>query len=218
MTKPFYAFIDASNLFYGGVKSLGWRIDYKKLIKYIKSSYNVKRVFYYGGIDLHGFPYDPLGDDLIDLDDLLFYLNKEKSKKRLRKNYYLLVVSDMNKVGFYKKLKEFGYELILKPVKIFKEEDGSIKKKANCDVDMTLDLMKYYEEYEGALVLTGDGDFITVLKYLRNNKKIIRILARGERTAKEIKRFAGGDFRDFNYLREILKFEDKKKGTHIVSP
>jgi len=24
-----YAFIDASNLFYGGEKSLGWKIDYK---------------------------------------------------------------------------------------------------------------------------------------------------------------------------------------------
>ena len=29
-----YAFIDASNLFYGGEKSLGWKIDYEKLLKY----------------------------------------------------------------------------------------------------------------------------------------------------------------------------------------
>jgi len=27
--KPVYAFVDASNLSYGGEKSLGWRIDYK---------------------------------------------------------------------------------------------------------------------------------------------------------------------------------------------
>ncbi len=46
MKKPAYAFIDASNLFYGGVKSLGWKIDYKKLIKYIKTKYLVKKVFY----------------------------------------------------------------------------------------------------------------------------------------------------------------------------
>lgn len=30
-----YAFIDASNLFYGGEKSLGWKIDYEKLLKYL---------------------------------------------------------------------------------------------------------------------------------------------------------------------------------------
>jgi len=26
-----FAFIDASNLFYGGVNSLGWKIEYQKL-------------------------------------------------------------------------------------------------------------------------------------------------------------------------------------------
>ena len=34
-----YAFIDASNLFYGGEKSLGWKIDYLKLIQYLKNKY-----------------------------------------------------------------------------------------------------------------------------------------------------------------------------------
>ena len=36
-----YAFIDASNLFYGGEKSLGWKIDYKKLLGYLKEKYDV---------------------------------------------------------------------------------------------------------------------------------------------------------------------------------
>lgn len=31
-----FAFVDASNLFYGGEKSLGWRIDYQKLLYYLK--------------------------------------------------------------------------------------------------------------------------------------------------------------------------------------
>ncbi|MBI4653082.1 hypothetical protein HY750_02410 [Candidatus Kuenenbacteria bacterium] len=31
-----FAFIDASNFFYGGEKSLGWKIDYKKLLEYLK--------------------------------------------------------------------------------------------------------------------------------------------------------------------------------------
>lgn len=53
--KLTHAFIDASNLFYGGVKSLGWKIDYHKLIKYIKRQYGVSKIFYYGGIELEGF-------------------------------------------------------------------------------------------------------------------------------------------------------------------
>jgi uncharacterized LabA/DUF88 family protein len=38
-----YAYIDASNLFYGGKKSLGWSIDYKKLQSYLKEKYEMKR-------------------------------------------------------------------------------------------------------------------------------------------------------------------------------
>ena len=45
-----YAFIDASNLFYGGEKSLGWKIDYQKLKKYLEDKYSVSRVLYFGGV------------------------------------------------------------------------------------------------------------------------------------------------------------------------
>jgi len=36
-----------------------------------------------------------------------------------------------------------------------------------------------------------------------------KIDSRGPRTAKEIRQFAGGDFRDFEYLKYILKMEEK---------
>lgn len=50
-----YAFIDASNLFYGGEKSLGWKIDYKKLLEYLKEKYGVDHAFYFGGVEIHNF-------------------------------------------------------------------------------------------------------------------------------------------------------------------
>jgi len=38
LKKPMktYVYIDASNLFYGGKKSLGWSIDYEKLARYLR--------------------------------------------------------------------------------------------------------------------------------------------------------------------------------------
>jgi uncharacterized LabA/DUF88 family protein len=204
-----YAFIDASNLFYGGEKSLGWKIDYKKLIGYIKKQYDVTKVFYYGGVELNGFYYSPILKPGIDLEYLQKYMIRSLKAKRITKKRIMELSININRVKFYKKLKEFGYILKLKPVKTFKESDGRISKKANCDVDMTFDLMKLYKEYKGVLILSGDGDFVVVLKYLIENGRGVKILARGERTAKEIRQLAGGDFRDFNYLREILKFEAK---------
>ena len=143
-----FVFIDASNLFYGGEKSLGWKIDYKKLLAYLQEKYDANRIFYFGGVEIHNFKYD------------------------------------------YQK-------------------DGTTKRKANCDVDMAFHLMKEKDTFERAVVLSGDGDFLPVLKYIKEIKKEVVILARGPRTAKEIKQFAGNDFRDFEYLRERIKMQEK---------
>lgn len=205
--KPNYAFVDASNLFYGGVKSLGWKIDYKKLIHYIKTQYKVRKVFYYGGVELNGFPFNVFGEKKIDLKKLLLHLKRITKNKKLSKNSLIEIIKKIQRVKFYLKLEEFGYVLKLKPVKIFREEDGRVSKKANCDVDMTFDLMRLYNDYKGVLILSGDGDFTVVLKYLKETGKEVKILARGERTAREIKQLAGGDFRDFGRLRSKLEYK-----------
>ncbi len=73
---------------------------------------------------------------------------------------------------------------------------------------MTLMLAKEKDSFDRAIILSGDGDFLPVLKYLRDNNKEVLVLARGPRTAREIKRFAGSKFMDFEYLRERLKRRD----------
>ena len=42
-----FVFIDASNLFYGGEKSLGWKIDYRKLLSYLKEKYDADSMWWY---------------------------------------------------------------------------------------------------------------------------------------------------------------------------
>lgn len=74
-------------------------------------------------------------------------------------------------------------------------------------MDMTFDIMKYMEQYAGLVALTGDGDFAPVLMYLKDHKREIKILARSERTARELRQLAGGDFRDFVRLRKELEYK-----------
>lgn len=97
----------------------------------------------------------------------------------------------------------------MKPVKTFFDEEGLPSRKANCDVDMAFFLMRDRNAFERVVILSGDGDFLPVLKYLKENKKDILVLARANRTAREIKQFAEKKFLDFKYLRERLKQEDK---------
>src|SRR3989344_3044888 len=186
-----YAFIDASNLFYGGEKILGWKIDYRKLIAYLKSKYGVSKIFYFGGVELHTFPYDYLKNETVPIQELEQYLTNllKTTEKHLNEANVILIGRHLQRVRFYVKLQKFGYQLILKPVKRYEQNDGTFRRKANCDVEMAYYLMKEKDNFDKTLILSGDGDFLPVLKYLRKEKKDVIVLARGPRTAREIRQF-----------------------------
>jgi uncharacterized LabA/DUF88 family protein len=203
-----YAFIDASNMFYGGKKSLGWSIDLEKLLKYLQNRFNVSQVYYFGGVEIHKFPFNYIENETVSIRDLEKYLSKLIKEKgdEMNEVELKLIGRHYNRVRFYLKLEKFGYNLILKPVKTRIDVDGNPIRKANCDVDMTLMMMKEKNVFECALFMSGDGDFLPVLKHLKENGKKILILARGSRTAKEIKQFAGDKFMDFTHnLRSRLE-------------
>ena len=215
-----FAFVDASNLFYGGAKSLGWKIDYQKLIAYLRQKYQASRVLYFGGVELHGFPYDYLTHDTVPLEQLAEYLTQyiREQGNKLDEAHLVLLSRHVQRVKFYHRLKSFGYETYLKPVKLHEQDDGTTKRKAHCDVEMAFYLMKERSGFDRAVILSGDGDFLPVLKYLKLQGKEIYILARGHRTAREVRRFAGGNFRDFVRLEKHLKFQEHKKDGHAKYP
>ncbi|MBI4262168.1 NYN domain-containing protein [Candidatus Uhrbacteria bacterium] len=205
------AFIDASNLFYGGEKSLGWKIDYQKLLQYLREKYQVEAAFYFGGVEIHNFQFDYLANDTVPIDLLVSHLSRLVHERgdTLDDAALLLLSRHLARVRFYVRLQEFGYQLRLKPVKLYTNDDGTTRRKANCDVDMTFVLMKEQEHFDRVIILSGDGDFLPVLKHLRKEGKEIIVLARGPRAAREIRQFAGGNFRDFEYLKYLLKMEDE---------
>jgi len=190
---------------------LGWSIDYGKLLHYLKEKYSVSDAFYFGGVEIYDFPYDYLRIDSVPVEELAGYLQDliTQEGNELTEAKLLLLDRHLRRVRFYLRLKGFGYKLYLKPVKLYDQDDGSTKRKANCDVDMTFHLMKEKDNFDRAIILSGDGDFLPVLKYLKDAGKEILILARGPRTAKELRQFAGSNFRDFVRLENEIKFEQK---------
>lgn len=184
MNKTF-AFIDASNLFYGGEKSLGWKIDYRKFLEYLKEKYNVSKVFYFGGIEIHDFPYNYLTNGTVPIKDVEEYILDiiENKSKEISEAMLLLIDRHLQRIRFYKKLEEFGYDLVLKPVKLYIQDDGSTKRKANCDVDMAFYLMKEKDNFSTSIILSGDGDFLPVLKHLKEAGKGVIVLGRGKKNS-----------------------------------
>ncbi|MBI2622828.1 MAG: NYN domain-containing protein [Candidatus Levybacteria bacterium] len=159
-----YAFVDASNIIYG-TRDEGWKVDFKKLFKYLEERYNCRKIYYFAGFE------------------------KENRKQQ----------------SFYKRLKRFGYELILKEVKLYRQFDGAIVRKANCDVDLTFYAMRDKEKFNRGIFLTGDGDFAILFGYFIKMKKEIIVIANAKRTAKEIKILKGMQFNDFGGLRGTIE-------------
>lgn len=72
--------------------------------------------------------------------------------------------------SFYDLLKSFGYIIIFKKIIITKD-----KIKGNCDAELILHSMIEFNNYDKAIIVTGDGDFYCLIEYLVNNNKLLLI-------------------------------------------
>lgn len=141
---------------------------------------------------------------LIDQKKLLQYL-KNKFVVSKAFFYYGKDSKSIKQQKFLKRLEEFGYILRVKEIKRY-----GTKSKANCDVDLTMDVLLKIKEYQRAIMLTGDGDFAPLLLYLISKNKKIIIVSSPRSTAKEIRAIAGDQHIDFRSLRFLIEY--KKRG------
>lgn len=75
--------------------------------------------------------------------------------------------------ALYKNLRESGYELIFKPT----VKDNYGKPKGNVDAELVLhSAKKQYDNYEKAIIVTGDGDFYCLHEFLESNNKLFKII------------------------------------------
>ena len=74
-------------------------------------------------------------------------------------------------------LRELGYKVIEKRVKWFQDEAGNRYGKANADLDMAVDVLLQSENLDRVLLVTGDGDFVQVVRALQNKGCRVEALA-----------------------------------------
>ena len=141
-----YAFIDSQNLNLGTQK-MGWKMDWKKFREWLGSEYGVEKAFMFIG-------YKPEFADL------------------------------------YEQLHSQGYLVVLKPtLEMYnepengEEENGEkqddkekIPTKGNVDADLVLHVMKEFRNYNKAVIVSGDGDFYSLIEYLDQKGKLLKLL------------------------------------------
>jgi uncharacterized LabA/DUF88 family protein len=79
--------------------------------------------------------------------------------------------------SFYSVLRDFGYKVIQKEVKWFTDEDGNRVAKANADLDLAVDALLQSENLDRVLLVTGDGDFVQVVRALQNRGCRVEVVA-----------------------------------------
>jgi uncharacterized LabA/DUF88 family protein len=147
-SKRVYAFIDNQNL-NATVNNLGWKIDWRKFRKFLANKYGAQQAYMFIG-------YMPEHEDM------------------------------------YEKLHEAGYNIVLKQTYDMtkprtddesktEEEKAKDKEKerhikGNVDTELVLWAMKELPNYDKAVIVSGDGDFYSLVEYLDEQKKLLKLL------------------------------------------
>ena len=74
--------------------------------------------------------------------------------------------------SLYNSLQDAGFTLVFKTVTY---QAG--KPKGNVDAELVLQAMIDYPKYDRALIGTSDGDFACLVRYLEEQKKLLRVLS-----------------------------------------
>ena len=109
----------------------------------------------------------------------------------------------------YRSLQEKGFVIIFKPTLKY-GEDGLVK--GNCDAELVLQAMIDYGDYDKAVIVTGDGDFYCLIKYLLGKAKLGSILIPNRMKFSALLKF--GIFQPYlrylNDLRERLAYKKER--------
>lgn len=75
----------------------------------------------------------------------------------------------------YTYLQKAGYLIIFKPTLAIKRK-GETVVKGNVDAELVLHAMIEYDNYNRAIIVTGDGDFRCLVEYLEEKEKLYKII------------------------------------------
>lgn len=112
----------------------------------------------------------------------------------------------------YTALQDAGFLCVFKPTLTYK--DGTTK--GNCDAELVLQAMIEYQNFEKAVIVTGDGDFYCLAKYFIEQDKLEVLVVPNRLKFSALLKFR--IFRPYlrfmNDLRERLSYKTPKKRPH----
>lgn len=179
-----YAFIDSQNLNVGTQK-FGWKMNWAKFRKFLADKYGVTKAFMFIG-----------------------YIPENES--------------------MYMQIHEAGYAVVLKPTydmtrprqeadKPATENGGGEPEekkpiKGNIDAELVLWAVKEMKNYDKAIIVSGDGDFYSLVEYLDEQGKLLKLLTPSRHYSRLYNKFDKYIVRLDQFRHELEYRTYKKRG------
>lgn len=114
--------------------------------------------------------------------------------------------------NFLRFLAYAGYTVRTKQLKtIFDPESGETIQKANLDIEVVMDMFNTVDNYDKAILLSGDGDFERALELLRSRGKRICVVSTQNWIASELRMAVGSHYIDLQDLRPLIERTDRPR-------
>ena len=109
------------------------------------------------------------------------------NRRLIRAFIYVIKTESGEEKAFIEALEKGGYEIKVKDLQIF----AGGTKKADWDVGMAMDAVILADKIDVAVLVTGDGDFIPLVEYLRISQGLkVEVVSFGRSTSGKLKEAA----------------------------
>ena len=145
----------------------------------------------------------------LGIQNLGWKLDYKRFRVYLREKYnvkvvYLFIGYVPTNQDLYSSLQKYGYVLVFKPT--LPDKDGNVK--GNIDADSVLQTMIDYNNYDKAIIITSDGDFQSLVKYLYEQGKLLFVMSSYTKTCSVLLKKAAKEKIVFmNNLRKKLEYK-----------
>lgn len=184
------------------------------MIKFRKPIKHIKRLNNYAFIDSQNLN--------LGTQKMGWKIDWRKFRQYLQRNYgvdkaftFIGYVSENEQL--YEYMNQLGYIVVLKPTMdierdsqtgISNEKEKNVIK-GNVDVELVLYAMKEINNYNKAVIVSGDGDFYSLIEYLNSNNKLERIIAPNWQFSSLLKAFNSKIVR-LDKLKRELAYKDRR--------
>jgi len=147
----------------------------------------------------------------LGIQSLGWKLDIKRFRKYLLDKYqvntaYLFIGFILENQDLYSSLQKYGYTLIFKPT--LTDRDGDVK--GNVDADLVLQVMLDLDNFDKAVIVTSDGDFYSLVKYLYKKNKLRMVLSPYIETCSTLLKGSAKDKIVYMAnLREKLSYKEK---------